>query len=100
VETSTLVDRLSIGLPFGATQPIPQLDGSVTLVASHTDHVRPGYRMGATTGTIELQRGQDTQRIDFEANRAFEAWGYRMAVFGMGGNLELGIFPEGATFEP
>ncbi len=100
MQPSELSERLRIGLPFGAAQPIPELDGSVTLVASESDHAGPGMTMGRTTGTIELVRGDDMQRIDFQTNQVFQAWDYRMAIFGMGGNLELGVFPDGASVEP
>ncbi len=99
-KTSELTERLRIGLRFDKAQPIAELDGTVTLVQSESDHGGPGLREGLDTGIIELKRGEDVQRIPFETNVVFEAWGYRMAVFGGGGNLELGVFPHGAPLEP
>ena len=99
VSAPPLEKRLRIPLPFNKACPIPELGGTVTLVSVSSDHRGPALSE-ASSGVVELERDGQVERIAFEANRSFEAWGYRMAVFGASGSYELGVFPVGATFEP
>ena len=97
--TPALTERLRVPLPYGKPRDVPQLAGTVTLVQVASSHSGPGL-MESSRGTLELSRGGETVRVDFDANKAFEAWGYKMAVFGASGSYELGVFPPGAIFEP
>lgn len=94
-----LEERLRVPLPFNKACPISELGGTVTLVSVSSDHSGPTLSE-TSSGVLELARDGQVERIAFEANRAFQAWGYRMAVFGGSGSYELGVFPLEATFEP
>jgi len=94
-----LTQRVRLSLPYDKARPIPVIGGTVTLVQASSDHMGEGLEE-ASSGIIELSRDGKTERISFEANRAFRAWGYKMGVFGASGSYELGIFPPGAAFEP
>ncbi len=94
-----LTERIRISLPAGRAQPIPIIGGMVTLLSAESAHLGPDL-MESSSGVIELRRDNAVVEVPFDANRAFEAWGYRMAVFGASGSYELSIFPPGAAFEP
>jgi hypothetical protein len=97
--TKPLDHRLRVPLPFNKPMPITELSGEVTLVQAASDHSGPGLEE-SSSGSIRLERDGAVETINFQANRAFEAWGYKMAVFGASGSYELGVFPPGVAFEP
>lgn len=94
-----LSQRLRVSLPYGKARPVPVLGGTVTLVEASSDHMGEALEE-VSNGVIELSRDGKAERIAFEANRSFRAWGYEMGVFGASGSFELGIFPPGVAFEP
>lgn len=98
-QSTPLSKRLRVPLPYNKARPLPELGGTVTLLKASSGHYGDGLDE-ASSGVIELSREGQSQQVSFQANRAFDAWGYRMAVFGASGSYELGVFPPGAPFEP
>ena len=98
--SSDLTERLRIPLKTGKTYAL--LDGEVVMTEGEVDLVKraDGRMVERSHGHLSFTRAGATTEIDFDEGTVFEMWGYRMAVFGGGGDFELSVFPEGMAASP
>lgn len=97
-----MTERITVGLQYGKALPVGNLGITVTLTRGETDlHMgEDGKTFHTTSGEADLKKGDEVVHVEFGGSHAFDAFGYRMGIFGAGGNFELSVYPEGDPIKP
>ena len=95
-------EPIHISLPFNKPQQVPELGGTVTLIAGSRDTVMGAdgrTTHEATVGKLAFVNGAEKSVVEFTSGKAFTHAGRNMAVYGMMA-LELVIAAPGKNPSP